>query len=283
MLTCRECQFSLTRRLNEAICCHHPLALVLVCGAQTQKEIALTTNSTAPSGDVLAQIKKHACACVILTGNPSGADYMLELGDEKINGLTLCSGSANCPKSEYSATLFSLAGDVLFQTKSQIYSVVTLSSAMGDVCKAIEQQKPAESNGSRVKPNAPVNKCFRRDFGTARCYNPFLGEKSMTNLAGVVQLLKNEQDRLTRELRGITAALAAFGQTYGKTTTTRKVSASARARMAAAQRARWAKVRGETAVKKTAPKKILSAAVRRKIAAAQRARWAKVKAAKKTT
>jgi hypothetical protein len=30
----------------------------------------------------------------------------------------------------------------------------------------------------------------------------------MSNLAEVVQLLKNEQDRLTRELRGITGALA---------------------------------------------------------------------------
>lgn len=33
----------------------------------------------------------------------------------------------------------------------------------------------------------------------------------MSNLAGVVRLLEKEQDRLTRELRGIGAALAAFG------------------------------------------------------------------------
>jgi hypothetical protein len=99
----------------------------------------------------------------------------------------------------------------------------------------------------------------------------------MSNLAGVVELLKKEQDRLTRELRGITAALAAFGRTYG----TRKLSVAARARIAAAQRARWANAR-QTAAKKTAPKRVMSAAARRKIAAAQRARWAKVKAAKKT-
>src|SRR5260370_29551783 len=66
---------------------------------------------------------------------------------------------------------------------------------------------------------------------------------SMTNLAGVVRLLKKEQDRLTKELRGIGAALAAFGKTYGKGTRARKLSASARARIAAAQRARWANVR----------------------------------------
>ena len=108
----------------------------------------------------------------------------------------------------------------------------------------------------------------------------------MTNLAGVVRLLKKEQDRLTKELRGIGAALAVFGNTYGKGTGTRKLSASARARIAAAQRARWAKVRenaGKSA--KVVPlhgKRTLSATSRKKIAAAQRARWAKVKAGKKT-
>jgi hypothetical protein len=65
----------------------------------------------------------------------------------------------------------------------------------------------------------------------------------MDNLTGVVRLLKKEQDRLTKELRGIGAALAAFGKVYGKGAGTRKLSASARARIAAAQRARWAKVR----------------------------------------
>ena len=104
----------------------------------------------------------------------------------------------------------------------------------------------------------------------------------MSNLAGVVRLLKKEQDRLTKELRGIGAALAAFGNAYGKGIGTRKLSASARARIAAAQRARWAKVRESAKVVPIRGKRTLSAAARRKIAAAQRARWAKVKAAKKT-
>lgn len=104
----------------------------------------------------------------------------------------------------------------------------------------------------------------------------------MSNLAGIVRLLRKEQDRLTRELRGIGAALAAFGKVYGKGTSTRKMSASARARIAAAQRARWAKVRGTPKVVPVRGKRTLSAAARRKIAAAQRARWAKVKAGKKT-
>jgi hypothetical protein len=104
----------------------------------------------------------------------------------------------------------------------------------------------------------------------------------MDNLTGVVRLLKKEQDRLTTELRGIGAALAAFGHAYGKGTGTRKLSLAARARIAAAQRKRWAKVRGAAKAVPVRGKRTLSAAARRKIAAAQRARWARVKAGKKT-
>lgn len=107
----------------------------------------------------------------------------------------------------------------------------------------------------------------------------------MTNLGGVVQLLKKEHARLTKEIRAITGALSAFGAAYGKKTTRNGMSAAGRARIAAAQRARWAKVKGQSDKRTvvTMPKKrTMSAAARRKIAAAQRARWAKVKAAKKT-
>lgn len=106
----------------------------------------------------------------------------------------------------------------------------------------------------------------------------------MTNLGGVVQLLRKEQDRLTKELKAIGAALSAFGETYAKGTAGRgKISAAGRARIAAAQRARWAKIKGTHSSVVTMPKKrTMSAAGRRKIAAAQRARWAKVKAGKKT-
>ena len=106
----------------------------------------------------------------------------------------------------------------------------------------------------------------------------------MTDLTGVVQLLKKEQLRLTRQLQGIGTALAAFGKTYGKQIRPRKISAAGRARIAAAQRARWAKVKAsdKSNVVATPKKRTLSAVGRRKIAAAQRARWAKVKAAKKS-
>jgi hypothetical protein len=65
----------------------------------------------------------------------------------------------------------------------------------------------------------------------------------------------------------------------------RKMSASAIAQIRAAQKLRWAKIKGDKPAAKSAAVKIpkkggISAAGRANIAAAARARWAKVKAAK---
>jgi hypothetical protein len=98
----------------------------------------------------------------------------------------------------------------------------------------------------------------------------------MTTVRSVVKLLQKEHDRLTKQIKGIAAALEAFGAEYGKGNGTRKISAAGRARIAAAQRARWAKARASNGVaKNTRPKKgTMSATVRKRIAAAQRKRWA---------
>jgi hypothetical protein len=108
----------------------------------------------------------------------------------------------------------------------------------------------------------------------------------MAQLDGVVRLLKAEHDRLTRQMQGISAALSAFGAAYGKPTgVRRKISAAGRARIADAQRKRWAKLKatsGQTNGVIALPKKrTMSASGRKRIAAAQRARWAKVKAAQR--
>jgi hypothetical protein len=106
----------------------------------------------------------------------------------------------------------------------------------------------------------------------------------MANLAGVVQQLRKERDQAARTVERLDAALSALnGGSYGKKSVTKnKISAVGRARIAAAQRARWAKVRANGGQKQNVssmPKrKRMSAAARKKIAAAQRARWAKVKA-----
>jgi len=65
----------------------------------------------------------------------------------------------------------------------------------------------------------------------------------MGNLSGVVKELKKERDRVERQLSGLNAALSAFVGVYGgagkPTRKRRKLSAKARAKIAAAQRARW--------------------------------------------
>jgi hypothetical protein len=69
----------------------------------------------------------------------------------------------------------------------------------------------------------------------------------MPNLSGLIKQLKKERDRVERQLSGLNAALTAFAGVYGGTVKPsrkrRKMSAKSRAKIAAAQRARWAKFR----------------------------------------
>jgi hypothetical protein len=66
-------------------------------------------------------------------------------------------------------------------------------------------------------------------------------------MQSVVSQLRKERTRLENELYRVTAALTAFGKVYlrGRKSSRKKgtISAAGRKRIAAAQRARWAKVR----------------------------------------
>jgi hypothetical protein len=68
-----------------------------------------------------------------------------------------------------------------------------------------------------------------------------------TLMQSIVSQLQKERTRLEDELHRVTAALTAFGRVYlraGKSgRKKRTISAAGRKRIAAAQRARWAKVR----------------------------------------
>ena len=115
----------------------------------------------------------------------------------------------------------------------------------------------------------------------------------MANLAGlesVVSQLRVERTNLVTQLRQVDAALSVLGRVNGgrsHATPQRKgMSASARKKISLAQRARWAKVKGQQKVVSIAQapkpgKRTMSASARRKIAASQRMRWAKVKREKK--
>jgi hypothetical protein len=94
--------------------------------------------------------------------------------------------------------------------------------------------------------------------------------------------IKDQLDALNRQLSAILggSAPAAVGpRAKGG------MSAAGRARIVAAQKARWAKIKAGKAGASTASpkpaKRTMSAAAKAKIAAAARARWAKVRAAKK--
>lgn len=68
----------------------------------------------------------------------------------------------------------------------------------------------------------------------------------MANLAGVLKDLQQERDRVEGEIRRIDKAIKVLGtlvgsNSAGRARTRRTMSAAARRRIAAAQRARWAK------------------------------------------
>ena len=98
----------------------------------------------------------------------------------------------------------------------------------------------------------------------------------------IIALLKAERDKAAQHVNALDTAIRALsgmnrtGSTRGRGT----MSAAARARISASQKARWARARGQKLVS-IAPKRRISAAGLAKIRAAQRARWAKLRAAQK--
>jgi hypothetical protein len=102
-----------------------------------------------------------------------------------------------------------------------------------------------------------------------------LSTEQLRQLADVKEKIESLQDELSRVLGG-----SAPDRVSGKRGI--NMSAAGRARIAAAQRARWAKYNaakgGPARAKSSKPRRTLSAAAKAKIAAAARARWAKAKA-----
>ena len=88
--------------------------------------------------------------------------------------------------------------------------------------------------------------------------------------------IKEQIDSLQSELGRL------LGSSISSASGKRTMSAAARAKIAATQKARWAKLNGKKAGKPVkSGKRTMSAAARAKIAAAAKARWAKAKAAGK--
>ena len=114
----------------------------------------------------------------------------------------------------------------------------------------------------------------------------------MSNLSSALQQFRQEQKQAEQRVEKLRSAISVIEGLVGRNGTGasrngtrpgRTISAAGKARIAAAQRARWARVRKGSQVAagtKTVPvKRTMSASARRKIAAAQRARWARVRKA----
>jgi hypothetical protein len=68
----------------------------------------------------------------------------------------------------------------------------------------------------------------------------------MANLSSLVKQLKQERDRVEKQLKGLDAALTAFATVYRLPKRARRVmSLAARKKIAAAQRLRWRKFRAK--------------------------------------
>ena len=94
----------------------------------------------------------------------------------------------------------------------------------------------------------------------------------------IISLLKAERDQAAQQVNALDTAIKALSglNSTGATRGRRTMSAAARARIAAAQRARWARTRGQKVIS-IAPKRRISAAGLARIRAAQRARWARLR------
>lgn len=101
----------------------------------------------------------------------------------------------------------------------------------------------------------------------------------MANIAEVVKELRQERDRLDQAINALQPLISTNGQLVAiaeKERPRRTLSAAARRRIAAAARARWARVKAGNSKRQRT--RVVSLAARRKMAAAQRARWARVRA-----
>jgi hypothetical protein len=99
----------------------------------------------------------------------------------------------------------------------------------------------------------------------------------------ILELLKAERDKVAQQVNALDTAIRALSGSNNTRVShgPRKMSAAARARISASQKARWARTRGQKVVP-IASKRRISAAGLANIRAAQRARWAKMRARKKT-
>ena len=98
----------------------------------------------------------------------------------------------------------------------------------------------------------------------------------------LLELLRAERDKVAQQVNALDTAIRALGGLNSTGATRglhgpRTMSAAARARISASQKARWARTRGQKVVSVAPKRRRISAAGLARIRAAQRARWAKIR------
>src|SRR6266496_729368 len=102
----------------------------------------------------------------------------------------------------------------------------------------------------------------------------------------IIAQLKAERDKAAQQVNALDTAIKALSglNSTGATRGRRTMSAAARARISASQKARWARTRGKVvsiAKSPKPPKRHISAAGLANIRKATKARWARCRAAQK--
>jgi hypothetical protein len=99
----------------------------------------------------------------------------------------------------------------------------------------------------------------------------------------IIAQLKIERDKAAQQVKALDMAIAALGGTTTQASRGRRMGAAARARISAAQQARWARTRGKVVsiALKSHIKRHISPAGLANIRKATKARWARWRAAQK--
>ena len=95
----------------------------------------------------------------------------------------------------------------------------------------------------------------------------------------ILELLRAERDKVAQQVKALDTAIGALSglNNTGVSHGPRKMSAAARARISASQKARWARAWGQKVVSIAPKRRRISAAGLANIRAAQRSRWAKIR------
>jgi hypothetical protein len=97
-------------------------------------------------------------------------------------------------------------------------------------------------------PGYGLRECLFRQTESSPSLLQSRAEGDYAKLVGNNDAIAQERDRVEKQLAGLNAALTAFASAYGGTKPSRKrrkMSAKSRAKIAATQRARWAKFRAK--------------------------------------